>query len=146
MNTLYMILSGATLLIYCLINAAILTGLFGVIKPTLLSSRAWSYFLGKTLISVLVVFGFFAMIARMFCWTSTIGECLQCICPSITVDTFVMQSNMPSTILFYVSVCIVQMVLIAIPRGVKPLTFVMLIGASNFIASLLKLGLVSLWV
>ncbi len=145
MNIVQIALSGVTLLAYSVINATVLAGLFSLACPALSFMRTWAYLLIKTIISVVIVFGFFVLIMRMFCWTASIGEYLQCICPAITVDTFVMQSNLPSTILFFVSVSFVQMALIAIPRGLLPLTFVAMIGASNLIASLLKLGIVSLW-
>ncbi len=145
MNTVQMVLSGVTLLVYCGINATVLAGLFNLARPALSFMRTWPYLLVKTMLSVVIVFSFFALILHMFCWTASIGECLQCICPVITVDTFIMQSNMPSTILFFVSVSFVQMALIAIPRGLLPLTFVAMTGASNLIASLLKLGIISLW-
>lgn len=135
-----------TLLIYCLINAAIMTGLFVVVQPAIPFASTLKSVLIKTVLSVLIVFGFFALIARMFCWTAWLAECLTCICPALTTETFILQSTLPASILFFFGATCVQAAIVAIPPRFAPLPFLAIVTASNLIASLLKLGIVSLWV
>ncbi|MEX0848709.1 MAG: hypothetical protein WD055_00595 [Candidatus Dependentiae bacterium] len=131
------------LALYCLANAAIMTGLFSIVQPSISYLRTFQVLLIKIIISVIIVFGFYALLARMFCWTATIAQCLECICPTFTSSSLIEHMNLPATILFFVSVSLVQTTIIAIPRGLSSTTFVALVAASNSISSLLKLGIIS---
>lgn len=145
MAYMQIVLSGITLVGYCLINATVLSALFHLVQPTISYGRSWLYFVIQSFVSMGIIFGFFALVMQMFCWTAWLGKCLQCICPGISIEGFMMQNNMPASILFFVGMSAVQMAIIAIPRSLTPLTFVGIVVASNFIASLIKLGIVSLW-
>jgi hypothetical protein len=131
------------LALYCLANAVIMTGLFAIVQPSISYLQMFQALLTKTIISVIIVFGFYTLIAKMFCWTATMVQCLECICPTVTSSSLIEHMNAPATILFFVSVSLVQTAIIAIPRGLAPATFVALIAASNSISSLLKLGAIS---
>jgi len=134
-----------TLSLYCLSNSAIMTGLFMVAQPTMPFCMSFKKVLGKTVASLGIVFCFYLLLARMFCWTAWLAECLYCICPTLTTEAFIMQKTLPATILFFFGVTAVQLALIAIPQRLAPLAFVIIVTASNLIASLLKLGLVAVW-
>jgi hypothetical protein len=79
----------------------------------------------------------------MFCMTAWVMNCLECICFPFTVQDLVMQTTLPSSILFFLSVVAVQLGLIVIPNRLSSLSFVMIVITSNIVASLLKLGFVA---
>lgn len=134
-----------TLALYCLNNSAIMAGFFMVVQPTVPFLMNFKKILGKTVLSLGIMFGFYLLIVRMFCWTAWLAECLSCICPTLTTESFIMQNTLPVTILFFFGVTAVQLALIAIPQRLAPLVFVIIVTASNLIASLLKLGFVAVW-
>ena len=134
-----------TLVFYCLSNSAIMAGLFMVAQPTMPFSIGFKKVLGKTVVSLGIVFCFYLLLARMFCWTAWLAECLYCLCPTLTTESFMMQNTLPAPILFFFGVTGVQLALIAIPQRLAPLVFVIIVAASNLIASLLKLGFVAVW-
>ncbi len=133
------------MVLYCLNNSAIMAGLFMMAQPTVPFLINFKKILCKTVLSLGIIFGFYLLLARMFCWTAWLAECLYCICPTLATEAFIMQNSLPSTILFFFGVTAVQLALIAIPQRLAPLAFVLIVTASNLIASLLKLGLVSVW-
>ncbi len=131
--------------LYCVTNSAIMSALFMIAQPTLPFILSFKRVCINTLLSIGVVFGFYLLLARAFCWTAWLAECVYCICPVLTTDTFVLQATLPATILFFFGVTAVQLALIVIPQRLTPLSFVIIVAASNLIASLLKLGFVSVW-
>ncbi len=139
------VLTVITLAFYCLNNSAIMAGLFMVAQPTMPFIVSFKKVCLKTVLSLGIVFGFYLLIARMFCWTAWLAECLYCICPTLIPESFIMQNTLPATILFFFGVTAVQLALIAIPQRLAPLAFVIIVTASNLIASLLKLGFVAVW-
>lgn len=134
-----------TLALYCLNNSVIMAGLFMVAQPTMPFSMSFKKVLIKTVLSLGIMFGFYLLLARMFCWTAWLAECLYCICPTLTPESFIMQNTLPATILFFFGATAVQLALIAIPQPLAPFVFVIIVAASNLIASLLKLGFVAVW-
>ena len=136
---------GITLITYSLVNALVMSGLFVLVKPDLSFVDLYKRSALRTVIAIIITYGFFALIARMFCWTAYIAQCLQCICPTITMQELYVQSTIPATLMFYLGVTAVQAALIAIPQRLSPGTFIVIVAASNLVASLLKLGFVSIW-
>jgi hypothetical protein len=134
-----------TLAIYCFINSAVMVGLFLITQPSSAFFVLFKKIFSRTALSIGIVLAFFAFLARMFCMTAWIMNCFECICFPFTVQDLVMQTTLPSNILFFVSVTAVQLALIVIPNRLSPLSFVMIVLTGNVIASLLKLGIVAVW-
>lgn len=134
-----------TLAIYCLINSAVIVGLFLVTQPSSAFFVLFKKIFSRTVLSIIIVLTFFAFLARMFCMTAWVMNCLECICFPFTVQDLVMQAALPSNILFFISVTAVQLGLIAIPNRTSAISFVMIVLTGNIVASLLKLGVVAAW-
>ena len=130
--------------VYIIVNSLVMASLCMVVDPTLSFIRLLKNILIKTILSVFIVFGFFALLARMFCWTALLGRCLECICPAFDLPTLFAQSTISATIMFFLGAVLTQAALIAIPRNLSPAAFISIVATSNVVASLIKLGMVSL--
>lgn len=140
-----LVLMLATLAFYCIINSAVMVGLFLLTQPSSAFFVLFKKVFSRTVLSVVIVLVFFAFLSRMFCMTAWVMNCLECICFPFTIQDLVMQTALPSNILFFIGVTAVQLGLIAIPNRLSTASFVMIVIASNLIASLLKLGFVAAW-
>lgn len=143
MISLQMVLIAITLGIYSVINSAVMGGLFLITQPSSAFFVLFKKIFSKTVLSVIIVLAFFAFLARMFCMTAWMMNCLECICFPLTIQDLVMQTTLSSSILFFLSVVVVQLGMIVIPNRLSSLSFVMIVLTSNIVASFLKLGFVA---
>lgn len=145
MISLQMVLIGIVLAIYCLIASVVMVGLFLITQPSSAFFVLLKKVFSKITLSIVIVLAFFSFLARMFCVTAWITNCLECICFPLTISDLVMQITLPSNILFFLSVTAAQLALIVIPNRLSSFAFVMIVITSNIIASLLKLGVVAIF-
>ena len=130
-----------TLFIYCLCNSMILTGLLGLWHVPR-SMKLFKNILLKTALAVVLTLAFLYFISKMFCWIALFMTCVECICWPAASQVFDMQT-ISAHLLFFFGVTSMQLGLLPIPKQVKPLLFVGMVIASNALATIIKLALVT---
>lgn len=133
-------LSTAVLFSYCAVNAAVLVGLWQILRVGSPAAHALREVFLKTGLSVVIVWALTLLVSRMFCWSAFLAQCLECTCP-LTSMGFLGQTSSAAVFLFLVCATFVQLTLIAIPVRLSRMLFVLTVIASNVVAGLLTLGL-----
>ena len=132
-------LSLLILLGYCVLNAAILAGIWYLLVRADATRSFQEVFL-KTALSIVIVWALTLLIGHMFCWTAAFTHCLACICPAAAGKSLG-HVSVGGALLFLLTATFVQLTLIAIPVRLSRMLFVLTVIASNVIVMLLKLGL-----
>lgn len=125
------------ILVYAVVSTLIITCLYRLMDVGRSFTALFKTVFIRVILSIIIILCFFYFFSKMFCWTAKLMDCIDCFCFPITFETLMRRTTVTSHILG-AFVIVMQLVLLKIPKLMKPIHFVLILILSNIAAMLIK--------